>query len=291
MILRVNGQAFALPMELIERAEPYNPSDVVGEPPTARLKLGSDELPLIAARQVLGLTAGPAACPMVLMVRAEGEPLAVMVDGIEGTRELVIKPLATLLAGHPIVSGVGHSTSGEVVFTLSPVGLARWRREAKTAGDAAPCSNSEKPSPVLVVDDSISVRTVAARLIRGFGYEVEEASDGLEALSRLRSGSYSLVLTDLEMPRMDGFELIAELVRLGITPALPVLMASTRSDPETRRKAVALGARDFLAKPIEPEELESKVRALTRPTVETRTPAPPPGEPVRRSEIPRPAVL
>ncbi|MGE3821013.1 MAG: response regulator, partial [Isosphaeraceae bacterium] len=296
MILRVQGQAFALPMELIERAEPYQPEDVVGEAPMATLRIGNDTVPLIGARQVLGLPAGPSSCPMVLLVRAEGEPLAVVVDGIEGTRELVIKPLATLLAGHPIVSGVGHSVSGEVVFTLSPVGLARWRREARTssaaAGDVAEEGLSARRHPILVVDDSLSVRTVAARHLRGFGYEVEEASDGLEALGRLRSGTYSLVLTDLEMPRMDGFELIAELVRLGITPALPVLMASTRSDPETRRKAVTLGARAFLPKPIDPEELSVKVRALALAPVEPAARRPtPPREPARRSEVTRPAVL
>lgn len=295
MILRVQGQAFALPMQLIERAEPYQVEDVIGEAPTAKLRLGSDTVPLIAARQVLGLSAGPSACPMVLLVRAEGEPLAVVVDGIEGTRELVIKPLATLLAGHPVVTGVGHSVRGEVVFTLSPVGLARWRREAKTssasAGDSGVPGPCLKQAPILLVDDSLSVRTVAARLLRGFGYEVEEASDGLDALGRLRTGTYRLVLTDLEMPRMDGFELIAELARLGITPALPVLMASTRSDPETRRRALALGARDFLAKPIDPEELAAKVKALVSTPSESPSRATPPREPARRAEVHRPAVL
>ena len=82
---------------------------------------------------------------------------------------------------------------------------------------------TDRPAPVLVVDDSISVRTVVARLLRSLGHEVEEVSDGLEALGKLRSHAYGMVLSDLEMPRMDGFELLAELSRLEIAPATTAL--------------------------------------------------------------------
>ena len=88
------------------------------------------------------------------------------------------------------------------------------------------------------------------------GLEVEEVSDGLEALGKLRNQPYRMVLTDLEMPRMDGFELLAELRRSAILPALPVIVASTRCRPATRRRALALGAARFLAKPIDPDELD-----------------------------------
>ena len=94
------------------------------------------------------------------------------------------------------------------------------------------------------------------------GFEVEQVSDGLEALGRLRAGTYGLVVSDLEMPRMDGFELLAELKRLAIAQTTPVIVASTCSDPETRRRVLELGARDFVPKPIDYEELSSKVRAL-----------------------------
>ena len=86
-------------------------------------------------------------------------------------------------------------------------------------------------------------------------------SDGLEALRKLRGRAYRLVLTDLEMPRMDGFELLAELGRQGTLATTPVVLASTRSDPDTRRRARELGALAFLAKPIEPNELARAVSA------------------------------
>jgi CheY-like chemotaxis protein len=117
-------------------------------------------------------------------------------------------------------------------------------------------------SAVLVVDDSISVRRVVARQLRVLGLDVDEVSDGLEALGRLRSRAYGLVMTDLEMPRLDGFELVAEMQRLAPLASIPVVVASTRADQETRERVFALGASAFLSKPVDPTALASTVGPL-----------------------------
>jgi DNA-binding response OmpR family regulator len=152
-----------------------------------------------------------------------------------------------------------------VIFSLNPAGLAWWLREGAAGAVAVAgvgATGTSRATSILVVDDSISVRKAVARHLRMLGYEVEEVSDGLEALGKIRTTSYGLVLSDLEMPRMDGFELLAELSRLTISPAVPVLVASTRSDPETRRRVLGLGARGFFAKPIDPDDLAAQVQAL-----------------------------
>ena len=158
------------------------------------------------------------------MIRADGGLLALQVDSIDGTSELVFKPLGPLLLGHPTISGTSLSVTGEVVLALNPSGLARrvgaGHRDS-VLGTTAP----QRTATVLVVDDSISVRRVVARQLRLLGLVVEEVSDGLEALGRLRTRSYGLVVSDLEMPRMDGFELLAELSRLEISPTVPVVVA------------------------------------------------------------------
>lgn len=115
---------------------------------------------------------------------------------------------------------------------------------------------------VLVVDDSISVRRGVARQLRGLGLEVQEVSDGLEALGRLRDCQFGLVLTDLEMPKLDGFALLAEIRRSTRLQAIPVIVASTRSDSETKRRVLELGARALLAKPVDPLELARVVEPL-----------------------------
>ena len=103
------------------------------------------------------------------------------------------------------------------------------------------------------------------RHLRRMGLEVDEASDGLEALGRLRARPYRLVVTDLEMPRLDGFELLAELQRIESLAAIPVIAASTKLDEETRRRVLALGARTFVAKPVDPAALTCAVSPLLAP--------------------------
>jgi len=267
MILRVDGQAFALPVELIDLAQPFDPAEVDTGGPHPAVRIRDRWVPMTSSREALGLSPSSAvSCPKLLLIQADGGPVALLADAIDGTSELVVKPLGPLLAGHPLVSGTSLSVTGEVIFTLNPAGLARWPREGRgSAGDAPPAPDARpgpRAAPILVVDDSISVRKVVARDLRAMGHEVEEVSDGLEALGKIRSQTYGLVLSDLEMPRMDGFELLAELNRLEITPGLPVVVASTRSDPETRRRVLALGGRDFLPKPIAPDALAALVLGL-----------------------------
>src|SRR5205823_5989153 len=108
---------------------------------------------------------------------------------------------------------------------------------------------------VLVVDDSISVRRGLARQLHDLGLDVHEVSDGLEALGRLRRGRYGLVVTDLEMPKLDGFALLAEMKRSPTLSTTPVIVASTRGDSETRRRVLELGAQALLSKPVDPVEL------------------------------------
>ncbi|MFO0907591.1 MAG: response regulator [Isosphaeraceae bacterium] len=268
MVLRVDRQAFALPVELVELAEPFDPEVVDRTTGIPRIPMRNESVPLVVARDAFGFPpAALASCSKVLLIRAENQPLAVLVDSLDGTRELVIKPLGPLLSGHPLISGVSLSVTGEVIFAVNPAGLALWQREGGRAAEATRRLDHPAVPVILVVDDSISVRKVVARQLRQLGYHVEEVNDGLEALGKIRHNAYGLVISDLEMPRMDGFELLAELSRLNIATSLPVLAASTRSDPETRRRILALGAREFVAKPIDPDDLAVKVHALLRPAV------------------------
>jgi CheY-like chemotaxis protein len=192
------------------------------------------------------------------------------VDAIEGALDLVIKPLGALLSGHPLVSGTSLSISGEVISVLHPSGLERWLNyKAALEPASVPCGGpassqdvAEHRMPVLVVDDSISVRRGLARQLCGFGLEVHEVSDGLEALGRLREFRYGLVLTDLEMPKLDGFALLAEIKRSSSMSTIPVVVASSRCDGETRRRLQELGAMAVLSKPVEPWELAGVVEPL-----------------------------
>ena len=269
MIVRVDGQAFALPVAQIESAQQLDaealsstPAGESNQPAGTFVTFRDRRLPVISAREMLGIarTPGPA-WPKLLVVRCANGLIGLAVDAIEGTEELVIKSLGSLLAGHPVISGTSLSMSGEVISILNPSGLGRWVGDGLSLAPLVTTSGTETGSrsgpAVLVVDDSISVRRVVARHLRTMGLDVDEVSDGLEALGRLRARPYGLVVTDLEMPRLDGFELVAEMQRIAPLASIPVIVASTKVDEETRRRVLALGARAFLAKPVDSSALAS----------------------------------
>jgi CheY-like chemotaxis protein len=272
MIVRVDGQAFALPLALVDLAQPFEPGDQEGWDAEATVRVRGEQVRLIDARNALGLsTTPPASNPKLLLVRAQDDSLALLVDAIDGTRELVLRPLGPLLAGHPLISGTGFSVSGEPILALNPAGLSRWLRAGGIPRLVLNKKTAVRQAPILVVDDSISVRKVVTRHLRSLGYEVEEVSHGLEALGRLRNQTYSMILTDLEMPQLDGFELLAELAGSPTLQSLPVVVASTKCDPGTQRRVLALGARAFLNKPVEPETLARVIRPLLEPSATTPT--------------------
>jgi CheY-like chemotaxis protein len=236
---------------------------------------GDRAIPVVLAHEILGIGPSSSAVrPKLVLVRAESRRIGLVVDTIEGVEDLVIKPLGALLAGHPLISGTSLSINGEVISVLHPSGLERWRNHRMAAGASTVASRgpgpfrvtAEERMAVLVVDDSISVRRGMARQLRGLGLNVREASDGLEALGRLRDSHYGLVLTDLEMPKLDGFALLAEIKRSASLSTIPVIVASTRCDPETRRRLLELGAHALLSKPVDPRELVRVVESL-RPGV------------------------
>jgi chemotaxis protein histidine kinase CheA len=263
MIVRVDGQALALPVGLIDAVRPFVPGDRQGHGASAVVRVRDQTVRLIDVRDVLGFpAASPTSCPKLLLTHGDGGALGLLVDTIEGTRELVFRPLDPLLGGHPVFSGTSLLASGEVILALRPSGLARRLREAGSPASRSRREPVDRPAAVLVVDDSLSVRRVVTRQLRGFGLNVEEASDGLEALGKLRGRSFGMVLTDLEMPNLDGFDLLAELGRMGLLGSLPVVVASTKCDPETRRRVLGLGARAFVRKPVEPDDLSGVILPL-----------------------------
>jgi chemotaxis protein histidine kinase CheA/ActR/RegA family two-component response regulator len=271
MLVRVGGQPLAIPaaaIDSVHRGEGVEP--VVGAGgcrPTAAF--GDRRLPVADLASILGIPdRAEAPCPTFLVVGSNEEPMALRVDCVVGALELVVRPLGPLLAGHPVFSGIGLTTGGEIVPSLDVGGLLRLAHEGTTT--MIPPQGGER-NRALVVDDALSVRRTASRNLRALGLEVEEASDGEQALGKLRSRNYRLILTDLEMPKMDGFALLAELGRTGALGKTPIVVNSTRSDGETRRRVLEMGARAYLTKPVDLEELAGVVEAILagdgRPTV------------------------
>jgi chemosensory pili system protein ChpA (sensor histidine kinase/response regulator) len=206
---------------------------------------------------------------VAVVLRSPGRAWALLVDRVRAQQEIAVRPLDRLLAGHPFASGWAISGSGSVVFVLQVARLAEW------SGAAVPrpaprierevAAETEKARAVLVVDDSISVRKLAARFLESAGLEVVTAVDGMDALEKLSQESFRVVVTDLEMPRMHGYELIGEIRRHPRWQRVPIVVCTSRSGEKHRRRARDMGAEGYVTKPFTKEELVEEVERVSLP--------------------------
>ncbi len=223
----------------------------------------------------------------VVVCRSAGQRLAIHVDEILGNQEVVVKNLGPQLSRLPGLAGMSVLASGAVVLIYNPVALgaiygdrARELQLAAQTGAAAlsqtgaretmPAARlaaSELPL-VLVVDDSITVRRVTQRLLKREGYRVALASDGLQALERLQEEKPTVVLTDIEMPRMDGFDLVRNIRMDARLRDLPIIMITSRIAQKHREHARELGVNHYLGKPYSEDELLNLVRHYSAQQVE-----------------------
>ena len=119
-----------------------------------------------------------------------------------------------------------------------------------------------EPKTILTVDDSRTIRDMLMATLAAAGYEVVQAEDGVEALERLRETRPAAILTDINMPRMDGFELIAEVRRDSANRTIPILVLTTESEPDRKERAKAAGATGWIVKPFNPEKLLDALRRV-----------------------------
>ncbi|GIX30924.1 MAG: hypothetical protein KatS3mg124_1396 [Porticoccaceae bacterium] len=256
-----------LPVEEVARlyADPEARFHYAGEAYELRFlgTLLSEEL-----RPVLDTALGQV--PLVL-TRVDGRRYAVQVDALAGSREVVVKGLGPQFSQVPGLSGATVLGDGRVVVILDLQGLLRDQATAKvlpplTAEELAGRAEREERAPqvptILVVDDSVTVRKVTSRFLEREGFQVFTARDGVEAMRVLQEVTPDLMLLDIEMPRMDGFE-VARLVRsTQRLKELPIIMITSRTGEKHRERALATGVDRYLGKPYQEEVLLREVRDL-----------------------------
>ena len=196
----------------------------------------------------------------MLVLRSGPQRLALRVDEVLDRLEVVVKHLGPQLSHVPGLAGITVLPSGEIMLIVNPVVLAalHGREPAGCAADGVTPAAVLAPL-VLVVDDSLTVRRVTQRLLQREGYRVVLARDGLEALEAMARELPAVVLCDIEMPRMDGFELLRAMRDDPVRRALPVIMITSRLAAKHREHALQLGARDYLGKPYPEAELLAQV--------------------------------
>jgi len=267
MFVQCSDRVYALPINFVERVVPAPASAFSLSGHSEMLMLDQNQtVPVVRLHSRLALPDSNQASTAIILTLAERRT-ALIVDRIQSKIDIVVKPLGPLLDRHPFFSGATLAGDGRVIFILDvpsllAPGATRARNQSAATVVETTHENRASAPRVLVVDDSLSIRRIAANFLTQAGLEVETAVDGSDALEKLRANSYALVVSDLEMPRVNGFELIAEMHRQPDLDKIPVIILTSRDAAKHRDRARELGAADYLIKPVSREQLTEAVNAL-----------------------------
>jgi chemosensory pili system protein ChpA (sensor histidine kinase/response regulator) len=269
LMLRCGELTVAVPATMVERVRRISESDLAAAKADGFYLHGDLHLPMHWLGALLDHSADSAEPfgrnrPMVI-IHSGKQRLALRVDETLGQQEAVIRHLGPQLSRVPGLVGMSMLASGSVALIYNPLTLAAEYGAA--AGSAAMLRQPNLPARmaapsgplVLVVDDSLTVRRITQRLLLREGYRVVLAKDGIEALEQIGHELPRVVLSDIEMPRMDGYELVGQLRSVPRTQALPVVMITSRIADRHRVHAESLGVARYLGKPYTEDELLSAV--------------------------------
>ena len=199
----------------------------------------------------------------VILSRVGDLRVALHVDEIIGNREIVVKTLGKQLGQVKSLAGASILADGSVVLILDIGGLIRHNvgstvKVVYTTPDVAP---TKLRDTVMVVDDSITMRRVATKLLERHNYEVITAKDGVDALAQLQDVRPDVVLLDVEMPRMDGFELATHMLNEGAFSTIPIIMITSRTGEKHRHRALEIGVTNYMGKPYQEDELIQNIQS------------------------------
>lgn len=269
VLVRAATQQFAISASLIEQVLQPDAEALNRAHAARRLTLQDGSvLPLIYLGRLLELPGDPLGQRLapVAILRSGHQRLAVHVDEIHAAQEVVVKDVGAMISRMPGFVGATVLGHGEIILIIDPVQIEAAARRSG-AGEASPAivqpAHMVLAPTVMVVDDSVTVRKVTQRLLQREGYTVMLARDGLDALQMLEEAVPDILLLDIEMPRMDGFELMSRLRAQPRLADIPVVMISSRTADKHREHAARLGVQAFLGKPYDETELLELIGRFT----------------------------
>ncbi|MGS5085417.1 Hpt domain-containing protein [Hydrogenophaga sp. A37] len=276
VMLRMGDLTIGVPSTQVELVRRVRSEELAQAYAKNTLTVGGEEVPFYWAGALLQSSAQTQEAQgrtlPVVIFRSAAQRVAMHVDEVLGNQEVVVKNLGPQLSRLPGLAGMSVLASGAVALIYNPVALATvygaqvqpWMDAQKRQG-LLQTTNDDTGLPVdtvvnavplvLVVDDSITVRRVTQRLLLREGYRVVLAADGLQALERLQHERPAVVLSDIEMPRMDGFDLVRNIRSDPRLAGLPVIMITSRIAEKHREHARELGVDHYLGKPYAEDEL------------------------------------
>lgn len=271
LLVACQGQTFAIPLHGIERLHRVKLTDVRTVESKPVINIAGQSLAVVSLAHLLNAGEPGVSATQntlnVLVLRAGIRRLAVAVDGFLSEREAVIKDLPPPAGANARIAGGILLENGSVCLVLNPAEMVEGFRQSADAlvltKDVTTAGAQKKSLEILVVDDSLTTRTLEKSILEAHGYQVAIAVDGVEALTYLRSGPVGLVITDLEMPRLDGFGLLEEMKRDPRLATIPVIIVTSVDNREDQARGMALGADAYIVKrKFEQRELLEAIRQI-----------------------------
>lgn len=269
LVVRVEDELYALPLPTVEGVVRLSRDEVAQHLASDRatFEYGGQSYRL----QQLGVFVGLAPAPLpaqdvtvpVVLVRAGEHSTGLVTDELIGSREIVVKSVGPQISGIRGISGATILGDGRIVIILDIGALVRADWRARTPPVALRDKADTRPV-ALVVDDSITVRRVTQRLLERNGMRVLTARDGLDAVGVLAEHLPDVILLDIEMPRMDGYEVAAHVRNDARLRDIPIIMITSRVGEKHRARAIELGVTDYLGKPYQEAQLLEAIEPLVR---------------------------
>jgi two-component system chemotaxis sensor kinase CheA len=255
VIVRSRGQSFVIPTVSVDQVLRVDPSMIVFHENQESIAIDGRAVSLVDLADVLGVPAAAEAesggerCPAIVLL-VSGTRVAFRIDEVMGELEVLVKNLGRQLARVRNISGATVLATGDVVPVINPSDLMKSVSIAMGSAPASikPNSPDEAARKILIAEDSVTSRMLLKSILESAGYHVQTAVDGVEAFAALRVAEFDLLVSDIDMPRMNGFTLCEKIRGNARTADLPIVLVTSLDSREDREKGIEAGANAYLAK-------------------------------------------
>ena len=274
LMVKAGDQQFAFPLAQIDRIVRISPMalEQYFDSQEDYFKIDQERYRLrylsefVAGQPIPRLNGVVHSLPVLLIKGAQGQTTALLVDQLIGSRgQIVVKPIGQQFSSIGVIAGATILGDGQVCLILDGQNIARQAQStarSKQVDETYTKQRYDERRLIMIVDDSVTVRKVTSRLLERQGYDVVTAKDGVDAIEQLDTVKPDLMLLDIEMPRMDGFE-VTNLVRHHeIQRDLPIIMITSRTGEKHRERALSLGVNQYMGKPFQEETLLENIESL-----------------------------
>ncbi|WP_292519076.1 chemotaxis protein CheW [Methanoculleus sp.] len=253
LLVRSEKQIYVLPMQQVKQVLRVRPKDLSLNDGRPTARVAGETIEIVRLTDVLGIPpSGPPSGedrPASLVIIAYGAgKIACLVDEVIRVQEIVVRPLGSQLRFVRRIDGAVILGDGRVALVLDPLELIQDATQTERPVPPPPLPD-EAPRQILVVEDSVTSRVLLQNVLEGAGYQVETAVDGIDALAKLKEHEFDMVVSDVDMPRMNGFALTEKIRAEDRHPAgLPVVLVTSLDSPEDREQGRAVGADAYIVK-------------------------------------------